>query len=65
MTDFIEAPVFMRIEVICGLKDNLTKLSKVRSGYTKFGNNIAYLKLIVEAEKMIMSEIKFHEGNQN
>ena len=61
--EFNKAPEFMRAQVIDGLKANLSKLSKVRSGYTKFGNNIQYLKLLVDAEKMIMAEIKFHEGN--
>ena len=61
--EFNKAPDFMRADVIKGLRANLTKLSKVRSGYTKFGNNISYLKLLVDAEKIIMAEIKFHEGN--
>ena len=60
--DFIESPEFMRDDVIKGLRANLTKLQKVRSDYTKFGNNIAYIKLLVDAEKMIMSEINFHES---
>ncbi len=61
--EFNKAPEFMRAQVIDGLKANLSKLSKVRSGYTKFGNNIQYLKLLVDAEKMIMAEINFHEDN--
>ena len=58
---FIESPEFMRSKVIDGLKKNLNALSKVRSSYTKYGNNIEYLKLLVESEKMIKSEIDFHE----
>lgn len=62
LSDFIESPDFMRADVIKGLRANLTKLQKVRSGYTKFGNNIQYIKLLVDAEKMIINEINFHEG---
>ena len=61
--EFNKAPDFMRADVVKGLRANLTKLSKVRSSYTRYGNNIVYLKLLVEAEKMIMSEITFHEDN--
>jgi len=54
--EFIKAPDFMKEKVIAGLEKNRQELEKFRVKYTKFGNNIEVLKLIKEAEKLIILE---------
>lgn len=54
--EFVKAPDFMKEKVIAGLEKNRQELEKFRVKYTKFGNNIEVLKLIKEAEKLIILE---------
>lgn len=59
--EFIKAPEFMKEKVIEGLEKNRQELEKFRVKYTKFGNNIEVLKLIKEAEKLIILERDFQK----